>query len=110
MNGKNTFLVFSIFLPACVPLSPVSTPIIDTPLAPNETVIIAPSETNTPLTENGRILANCPLFPANNIWNASVDSLPTHMMSDAWIDSVGSAESFHMDFGSGTWDGTCLID
>ena len=102
MNGKNTFLVFSILLQACVP---VSTPIIDTPLAPNETVIIVPGETSTPLTENGATLANCPLFPTDNIWNARVDSLPTHPMSDLWIDSIGRAGSFHMDFGSGTWDG-----
>jgi hypothetical protein len=45
------------------------------------------------------------MFPANNIWNARVDSLPTHPMSDSWIDSIGRAEGFHMDFGSGKWDG-----
>jgi hypothetical protein len=45
------------------------------------------------------------MFPANNIWNARVDSLPAHPMSDAWIDSIGHDEGFHMDFGSGTWDG-----
>jgi hypothetical protein len=26
-------------------------------------------------------------------------------MSDSWIDSIGRAEGFHMDFGSGEWDG-----
>jgi hypothetical protein len=26
-------------------------------------------------------------------------------MSEAWIDSIGREESFHMDFGSGEWDG-----
>jgi hypothetical protein len=26
-------------------------------------------------------------------------------MSDAWIDNIGRDESFHMDFGSGEWDG-----
>ena len=104
MRGKNIFLVFSVLLPACIP---VSTPTIDTPLAPTETVIIVPADTNTPLTqaENGPTLASCPMFPADNIWNARVDSLPTHLMSDSWIDSIGRTESFHMDFGSGTWDG-----
>ena len=58
-----------------------------------------------PTTTVGPSLANCPMFPANNIWNARVDSLPPHPMSDAWIDSIGSDESFHMDFGSGEWDG-----
>jgi len=34
-----------------------------------------------------------------------VDTLPLHPQSDAWIDSIGRDKSFHMDFGSGTWDG-----
>jgi hypothetical protein len=51
------------------------------------------------------MLADCPVFPADNFWNARVDSLPTHPQSAAWIRSIGTAESFHMDFGSGTYDG-----
>lgn len=50
-------------------------------------------------------IANCLLFPANNIWNVRVDTLPIHPMSQAWIDSIGREEGFHMDFGSGEWDG-----
>jgi len=45
------------------------------------------------------------MFPGNNIWNARVDSLPTHPLSDWWIDNIGRDEGFHMDFGSGEWDG-----
>lgn len=45
------------------------------------------------------------MFPADNVWNTPIDTLPTHPMSDAWIASIGSAESIHMDFGSGEWDG-----
>ncbi len=56
-------------------------------------------------TSNGPAIANCPMFPADNIWNARVDSLPAHPMSDAWIDSIGRDEGLHMDFGSGEWDG-----
>ena len=62
-------------------------------------------QTAIPLGTNRPSLANCAMFPANNIWNARVDSLPTHSMSDSWIDSIGRDESFHMDFGSGEWDG-----
>jgi hypothetical protein len=51
------------------------------------------------------VIAGCPIFPADNFWNARVDSLPVHPLSDAWIDSIGRDEGFHMDFGSGTWDG-----
>jgi hypothetical protein len=50
-------------------------------------------------------IATCPIFPADNFWNARVDSLPIHPLTDAWIDSIGRDEGFHMDFGSGTWDG-----
>lgn len=53
----------------------------------------------------GTSIANCPMFPTNNYWNTPIDSLPTHPLSDAWTQSIGSAESFHMDFGSGEWDG-----
>ena len=28
-----------------------------------------------------------------------------HPLSDSWINSIGRNEPFHMDFGSGTWDG-----
>ena len=58
-----------------------------------------------PEASDGPVLANCPMFPANNFWNTRVDSLPTHPMSDAWIDSIGRDEGFHMVFGSGEWDG-----
>ena len=40
------------------------------------------------------------MFPANNFWNTRVDTLPVDPMSDAWIDSIGPNEGFHMDFGS----------
>ncbi len=70
-----------------------STPLTETPhSAPVETVSDA-------------MIANCSIFPADNFWNTPVDSLPTHEQSDAWIDSIGRDQSFHMDFGSGEWDG-----
>ena len=59
----------------------------------------------TTATSNGPVIANCSIFPPTNYWNARVDSLPTHPMSDAWIDSIGRDAGFHMDFGSGEWDG-----
>src|SRR5678815_2777682 len=57
------------------------------------------------LTSNGPAISNCPIFPENNILNARVDTLPIHPDSDAWINSIGRDEPFHMDFGSGEWDG-----
>ncbi len=51
------------------------------------------------------VLGECRIFPANNIWRHRVDSLPVHARSSQWISSIGGGTGFHMDFGSGTWDG-----
>ncbi|HEX3051285.1 MAG TPA: hypothetical protein VHP83_11565 [Aggregatilineaceae bacterium] len=48
---------------------------------------------------------NCTIYPADHIWNVRVDTLPLDPNSDAYIDTIGADESFHMDFGSGEWDG-----
>ena len=50
-------------------------------------------------------IQGCPIFPANNIWNTPVDNLPIHSRSSQWINTIGRNTGFHMDFGSGTWDG-----
>ncbi len=49
--------------------------------------------------------SNCALFPTDNIWNTPIDTLPIHAQSSAWVNSIGRYTGFHMDFGSGTWDG-----
>lgn len=49
-------------------------------------------------------VGGCPIFPANNVWNARVDSLPVHANSGNYIASMGNA-GLHPDFGSGDWDG-----
>lgn len=48
---------------------------------------------------------SCPIFPANNIWNTPVDTLPVDPNSAAYIASIGTNAGVHPDFGSGTWDG-----
>lgn len=53
----------------------------------------------------GPSLAGCPMFPSNNIWNTAIDTLPVHAMSNAWIQTIGANTGFHMDFGSGEWQG-----
>jgi hypothetical protein len=95
-------IVSALLLPACLP---ASTPSNETPIPATATLVSA--ETTVPSTPvgNGPTIANCPMFPADNIWNARVVSLPTHPMSDVWIESIGRDEGFHMDFGSGEWDG-----
>src|SRR6187399_2110724 len=45
-------------------------------------------------------IGGCPVFPANNIWNARVDGLRLHARSAAWVNSVSSTATLHQDFGS----------
>lgn len=54
---------------------------------------------------NSQTLGSCPVFPANNVWNARVDTLPVHPMSAAYVNSIGPASPSHADFGSGLWLG-----
>jgi hypothetical protein len=97
-----SLLVDLIFLSSCQPTNIEVTLSAVASSAPTDPKPTLTSDIST--TTEGSNLANCRIFPANNIWNAQVDSLPTHPMSDAWIDSIGRDESFHMDFGSGEWD------
>src|SRR5207245_563834 len=46
------------------------------------------------------MLANCPVFPANNVWNTDVSKLPADPHSAAWLRSMHSASTYlHPDFG-----------
>ncbi len=53
----------------------------------------------------GPNIVGCPMLPSNNIWNRRVDDLPLHAMSSAYINTIGANTGFHMDFGSGLWQG-----
>ncbi len=58
-----------------------------------------------PLLFAGPVLAACPMFPTDNVWNTPIASLPVDSRSDAYVASIGSTTGLHPDFGSGTWDG-----
>ena len=47
----------------------------------------------------------CPLFPATNVWNMRVDSLPVAANSTEIVNAIGATANVHADFGSGLWDG-----
>jgi hypothetical protein len=49
-------------------------------------------------------LGGCPVLPADNVWNARVDTLPVDARSSQYINSIGSATGLHPDFGT-VWDG-----
>ena len=60
---------------------------------------------DSPSTMSLAVIGPCPLFPADNYWNTPITNLPVHPSSAAWVNTIGSNRGFHMDFGSGTWDG-----
>jgi hypothetical protein len=49
-------------------------------------------------------ISGCPMFPADNVWNTPVDSLPVDPNSDAYINSIGATRYLHPDFGA-DWNG-----
>jgi hypothetical protein len=43
---------------------------------------------------------NCPVFPANNVWNTNISRLPVDKHSAAWLASMNSSTTYlHPDFG-----------
>ena len=60
-----------------------------------------PTRTPTPSATPG---GNCPLFPANNVWNTRLDTLPVDPNSAAYVNNIGATAGMHPDFGSGLWN------
>lgn len=54
---------------------------------------------------NRTSIADCPIFPEDNIWNTPVDTLPVDAHSAEYIASIGEDTGLHPDFGAGEWDG-----
>ena len=50
-------------------------------------------------------IGNCPVLPADSIWNTPVDQLPVSASSAAWVATIGATKTAHPDFGSGLYDG-----
>lgn len=111
-------LVVAILIPACgqipkltptVPVSLPTTAVVPIPTQPTETAlpstVTEAQATGTPPLPTRPAIANCSIFPADNFWNTPIDTLPVHPQSEAWIESIGRETGFHMDFGSGKWEG-----
>jgi hypothetical protein len=46
------------------------------------------------------IVGACPMFPADNVWNADISALPVHPRSEAWKASMNASTTrLHPDFG-----------
>lgn len=82
------------------PATPVpTTPLPTTPLPTTPTPTLEPGGTSPQI-------GGCPIFPANNIWNTPIDTLPVDANSDAYIASIGTDTGLHPDFGSGLYEGS----
>lgn len=76
---------------------------------PTAIAAASPTATATPTPTvaggTGPSIGGCAVFPADNIWNRRVDSLPLDSSSQAYVTNIGSTAGLHPDFGSGLWDG-----
>ena len=83
---------------------------------PDEGTVAAPPSLTVALTPTlylplvGRAgpapqVAGCSIFPADNVWNTPVDTLPVDANSSAYVATIGADAYVHADFGSGTWEG-----
>lgn len=48
-------------------------------------------------------IAGCDVFPADNVWNTPVDTLPLDPNSAAYVETIGADAPVHPDFGAGEW-------
>ena len=53
----------------------------------------------------GPMLADCPVLPADNVWNTPIDTLPLDANSSVYITTIGADRNLHPDFGAGLWAG-----
>jgi hypothetical protein len=51
------------------------------------------------------VLAGCTIFPADNIWNVPVDTLPVDANSATYIETIGADTGLKADFGAGLYEG-----
>ena len=42
---------------------------------------------------------SCQVFPADNVWNTDISTLPVHARSAQWLASMASTTNLHPDFG-----------
>jgi hypothetical protein len=67
--------------------------------------LVVPAYGGEVLLRAGPTTFACAVFPADNIWNTPVDTLPLHTNSAAYVNAIGANATLHPDFGSGTWNG-----
>ncbi len=102
MNKKSSYRFISITL---MGLAAIFTTARAAPAIDNSHVRTSSYASQHNASDMVTLVGGCQIFPQNNFWNTPVNDLPVHSLSSAWINSIGRNRGFHMDFGSGTWDG-----
>src|SRR5262249_46224225 len=96
-------LIFSAtVLTACSAAAATAPPGHDASLTDSRSAPLASpaSRSSGPALGPSTTLANCPMFPANNVWNTEISKLPVDKHSAAWLASMHSASTdLHPDFG-----------
>jgi hypothetical protein len=71
-------------------------------------VAAAPAATSAPTTKAGVAVTpaashlagtHCTVFPANNVWNTNISTLPVNKRSAEWVKHIGRKDLLHPDFG-----------
>ena len=73
------------------------------------TLSTASALTATSSSSQSPTIGNCPVFPADNVWNTAVDQLPVASYSATWVGTIGSAAPLHPDFGSDPTNGMQFV-
>jgi hypothetical protein len=92
--------------PTVAPTAPPPTSPPTSPPSPKPTVApTAPPPTAPPPTPGPTAVAGCGMFPATNVWNRDVSTLPVASNSATMIAGIGLTTALHPDFSSLAWNG-----
>jgi hypothetical protein len=58
-----------------------------------------------PLLAQAPVVGNCTVFPADNVWNTPIDTLPVDPSSTTYVNTIGASLGLKADFGAGLWNG-----
>src|SRR5262252_6464472 len=67
---------------------------------PTLTTVAAGTATRSATPATSPSTGQCPIFPADNIWNQDISQLPIDPHSSQYIASIGASGFLHPDFGS----------
>ncbi|MBN1668670.1 MAG: hypothetical protein JW862_16370, partial [Anaerolineales bacterium] len=83
---------------ACQPAPAGATPQASQP-------VYLPLVTSSPPAAASPLIAGCPIFPPDHIWNQPIADLPLDPNSALYVDTIGTEGHLQADFGAGLWNG-----